>query len=79
MSQLKAAGCRTIYINGSFVTSKPKPGDFDAGWEDNGVDFNYLKAIAPTLHKFAERRAEQKKQIPRKSFFLPTIQLMKTG
>jgi hypothetical protein len=60
MSQLKAAGCRTIYINGSFVTSKPKPGDFDAGWEDNGVDFNYLKAIAPTLHKFAERRAEQK-------------------
>jgi hypothetical protein len=30
MTQLKAAGCRTIYINGSFVTSKLEPGDFDA-------------------------------------------------
>lgn len=33
MEQLKAAGCRTIYINGSFVTSKPNPNDFDACWD----------------------------------------------
>jgi hypothetical protein len=49
MTQLKAAGCRTIYIDGSFVTSKQKPGDFDACWEDNGVDIKYLESIAPTL------------------------------
>jgi hypothetical protein len=60
MTQLKAAGCLTIYIDGSFVTSKERPGDFDACWEDNGVDLNYLKAIAPTLYKFAGGRAEQK-------------------
>lgn len=60
MTQLKAAGCRTIYINGSFVTSKPQPGDFDACWEDNEVDIDYLKSIAPTLYNFALRRAEQK-------------------
>ncbi|MEH2055922.1 MAG: hypothetical protein V7K97_07105 [Nostoc sp.] len=60
MTQLKAAGCRTIYIDGSFVTSKQKPGDFDACWEDNGVDINYLESIAPTLFNFALRRAEQK-------------------
>lgn len=60
MMQLKAAGCRTIYIDGSFVTSKQKPGDFDACWEDNGVDINYLESIAPALFNFALRRAEQK-------------------
>ena len=60
MSHLKAAGCRTIYIDGSFVTSKEKPGDFDACWEDNGVDIDYLKLIAPTLYNFVQRRAEQK-------------------
>jgi hypothetical protein len=60
MTQLKAAGCITIYIDGSFVTAKQKPGDFDACWEDNGVDIDYLKAIAPTLYNFGLRRAEQK-------------------
>ena len=30
--QLRAAGCPMIYLDGSFVTGKPKPGDFDACW-----------------------------------------------
>ncbi|MGB3241152.1 MAG: hypothetical protein WBB29_22900 [Geitlerinemataceae cyanobacterium] len=60
MTQLKAAGCRTIYIDGSFVTEKTRPGDFDVCWEDNGVDLDYLKSMAPTLYNFALRRAEQK-------------------
>lgn len=60
MTQLKSAGCLTIYIDGSFVTTKERPGDFDACWEENGVDLNYLKAIAPTLYNLAGRRAEQK-------------------
>jgi hypothetical protein len=38
MEQLKIAGCRTIYIDGSFVTSKPDPGDFDACWDTEDVD-----------------------------------------
>ncbi|MEG3973888.1 hypothetical protein QT970_04595 [Microcoleus sp. herbarium8] len=42
MEQLKAAGCRTIYINGSFVTSKLAPQDFDACWDREEVDMNYL-------------------------------------
>ena len=32
MTQLKAAGASTIYIDGSFVTSKKKPHDLDACW-----------------------------------------------
>lgn len=60
MMHLKAANCRMIYINGSFITNKEKPGDFDACWEENGVDVNELNLLAPTLYNFALRRSEQK-------------------
>lgn len=60
MEQLKEAGCETIYIDGSFITNKLKPGDFDACWDSNGVDINYLESIAPTLYNFAQKRAAQK-------------------
>jgi hypothetical protein len=49
MEALKAAGCRTIYINGSLVTIKPDPGDFDACWEREDVDIDYLRTEAPKL------------------------------
>nr|WP_009632885.1 hypothetical protein [Synechocystis sp. PCC 7509] len=49
MEQLQTAGCSTIYIDGSFVTNKLIPGDFDACWSGNGVDMNKLISIAPTL------------------------------
>jgi hypothetical protein len=49
MEQLKEAGCRIIYINGSFTTIKPNPGDFDACWDPAEVDINYLRVNAPRL------------------------------
>ncbi len=60
MAQLREAGCPTVYIDGSFVTSKLVPGDFDACWEAAGVDMNALKAIAPSLLRFEAKRAAQK-------------------
>ncbi len=30
---LKDSGCRRVYIDGSFVTAKEEPGDFDGCWE----------------------------------------------
>ena len=60
MMQLREAGCSTIYIDGSFVTRKLIPGDFDACWDTNGVDVNKLMSIAPTLLKFDAKRASQK-------------------
>lgn len=30
---LKEAGCKRIFLDGSFITRKDKPGDFDACWE----------------------------------------------
>lgn len=60
MEQLQTAGCATVYIDGSFVTNKQIPGDFDACWSDKGVDINKLISIAPTLLNFDAKRASQK-------------------
>ena len=37
INSLRRAGCRTVYIDGSFVTSKEIPNDFDACWEEGVV------------------------------------------
>jgi len=34
---LAAAGCRSVYVNGSFVTKKQEPGDYDLCWSIDGV------------------------------------------
>ncbi len=56
---LKAAGCTKAYVDGSFVTSKETPGDFDGCWDDTGVDYERLE---PVLLEFADRRAAQKRE-----------------
>ncbi|MDQ3701448.1 MAG: hypothetical protein M3442_11080, partial [Chloroflexota bacterium] len=38
LDALEAAGCPRVYVDGSFVTAKPDPGDFDGCWETDGVD-----------------------------------------
>ena len=62
MEQLKAAGCRTIYINGSFVTQEPKPNDFDACWDrEDDVDIDYLRKNAPIVLNFYNPSAQKAK------------------
>ena len=43
---LREAGCGRIYVGGSFVTSKERPGDYDACWEPAGV----LPSLDPVLY-----------------------------
>ncbi len=57
LENLKDAGCRTVYINGSFVTDKVLPNDYDACWEEDGVD---PEALDPVLLTFDPGRATQK-------------------
>ena len=57
METLKGAGCRTVYINGSFVTSKDLPNHYDACWEETGVDPAALDSVLLT---FDPGRATQK-------------------
>jgi hypothetical protein len=54
---LKAAGCLRVYVDGSFVTSKEEPGDFDACWDTEGVDFDLADE---RLLTFDRGRATQK-------------------
>ena len=61
MTQLKAAGCRTIYLNGSFVTSEPNPGDFDACYDNETVDIEYLRINAPRLLNHYDRAGQKAK------------------
>ena len=54
---LKAAGCRAVYVDGSFVTAKPQPGDFDACWAVEGVNPDKLDQV---FLDFSNSRARQK-------------------
>ncbi len=37
LQALGTAGCRRVYIDGSFVSAKELPGDFDGCWEAAGL------------------------------------------
>lgn len=56
---LRQAGCQRAYLDGSFVTSKEAPGDFDACWEAAHVSAALLD---PVFLTFANRRAAQKER-----------------
>jgi len=45
LDRLKAAGCQAVYIDGSFVTTKSVPNDFDACWDIEGVNPDLLDPI----------------------------------
>jgi len=57
---LRDAGCRRIFVNGSFVTEKDEPGDIDIAWDPAGVDVDRLLELEPVFGEFADRRAAQK-------------------
>ena len=54
---LADAGCKTLYLDGSYVTSKELPRDFDACWDPDGVIWHDL---AQVLQNFAHPRLWQK-------------------
>jgi len=66
MALLKA-GCRKIFLDGSFVTEKTNPGDFDACWDCIGVDNAKLN---PVFLDFSDGRKKQKKMY--QGEFFPT-------
>lgn len=57
LESLKSAGCHAIYLDGSFVTSKENPGDYDGCWDPTDVD---EKKIDPVLMDFSRSREKQK-------------------
>jgi hypothetical protein len=57
IKELKVAGCKVVYLDGSFVTAKDSPNDYDACWDTSGVDPSLLGAV---FFDFSNRRASQK-------------------
>ena len=56
MASLAGAGCQRVFVDGSFVTDREHPNDFDACWDTHGVDPTLLD---PVLLDFRARRAAQ--------------------
>jgi hypothetical protein len=57
LDSLRAANWRTVYVDGSFVTAKEHPNDYDACWEVADVDPALLD---PVFLEFSDGRAAQK-------------------
>ena len=54
---LANAGCRSLLLDGSFVTEKELPRDYDGAWDPVGVDPDRLD---PVLLDFSNGRAAMK-------------------
>lgn len=60
LAVLAQANCSLVWLDGSFVTDKDEPGDFDCVWSPTGVDRQLLEHIAPELLDLTNHRAAQK-------------------
>src|SRR5262245_3097706 len=56
-SALRRANCARMYVDGSFVTEKAHPNDYDGCWDAANVD---VKLLDPVLLDFHNGRAAQK-------------------
>lgn len=54
---LHAAGCGNLYLDGSFVTAKNTPNDYDACWDTTGVD---RAKLDPVFLNFTNKRQAMK-------------------
>jgi hypothetical protein len=68
LEALASAGCRQVWLNGSFVTSKDEPADFDACWDIEDVD---LDRLDPVLMDLSAGRLAQKDRF--KGEFFPNV------
>ena len=57
LTNLAGAGCRSLLLDGSFVTEKELPQDYDGAWDPGGVDPDRLD---PVLLDFSNGRAAMK-------------------
>ena len=55
---LHEAGCRVVFVDGSFVTRERYPKDFDVCYEEDGLD---LEVLHPVIKDVSLRRAAQKR------------------
>ena len=69
VNELQKAGCQAIFLDGSFVTDKPMPSDFDVCWLPIGVS---SKKLDPVLLDFSAKRKKQKQKYGGECFISTT-------
>jgi hypothetical protein len=72
---LRSAGCRRVYLDGSFVTDKKLPNDVDVCWDIDGVDPTSLDSV---FFDFDSGRAAQKARFGAEFFPAQAPQRLKT-
>lgn len=58
---LAAAACPTLWLNGSYITDKVEPGDYDATFAAEPIDWISLGLAEPELLDFDAPRRTQKR------------------
>jgi Family of unknown function (DUF6932) len=71
-AHLYSVGCRRVLLDGSYVSGKPVPADYDACWDPGGVDFAKLD---PVFDDFDDGRANQKARFGGEFFPSTVIEL----
>jgi len=61
IKDLKKANCKIIFVNGSFVTNKDNPNDYDLCWDTNGIDYDKLSEELINYKKNREKMKEKYK------------------
>lgn len=59
---LKEVGCLLVYLDGSFVTSKEYPNDYDLCWSIIGISEEQSKKIDPILIDIKNHKKEMKEK-----------------
>jgi hypothetical protein len=67
VTALQFAGCQRVYLNGSYVTEKDHPLDYDGCWDPTNVDPTRLD---PVFLDFSNGRAAQKQKYRGEMFVL---------
>jgi hypothetical protein len=57
---LAAAGALTLWLDGSFVTAKSEPADFDGAWDPAGVDLSRVDPLLVDIADLSSGRQRQK-------------------
>jgi hypothetical protein len=73
LANLFASGCLQIYLDGSFVTAKPFPGDYEIAWDPRFVD---PKVLDPVFLDFSKGTIYQKQKYLGEFFPSTTIESM---
>lgn len=59
LANLKGAGCTKFYLDGSFITAKQEPVDWDGCWELEGVDLGAVDPVIINADFFPDRMKEK--------------------